>query len=146
MYTSAKQTDWDIYLPQALFAYRISPQESMQYSPFELLYGRKARLPLDTILLKPTDGFVDQESYLAEMIDRFKYIHQAAKDNLINAQKRMKTQYDKKASDALPSFAPGDKVLVKVPRVKKGRSRKFLHPYWGPYVITEAIPREPPIV
>ena len=31
--------DWDKYLNALLFAYREVPQESMGFSPFELLYG-----------------------------------------------------------------------------------------------------------
>ena len=32
--------DWDRYLPALLFAYREVPQESLGFSPFELLYRR----------------------------------------------------------------------------------------------------------
>ena len=32
--------DWDKYLPALLFAIREVPQESLGFSPFELLYGR----------------------------------------------------------------------------------------------------------
>ncbi|XP_066968303.1 uncharacterized protein [Macrobrachium rosenbergii] len=39
-------TTWDRYLPAVLFAYRESPQASMGFSPFELLYGRTVRAPL----------------------------------------------------------------------------------------------------
>ena len=35
--------DWDRYLPALLFAYREVPQESLGFSPFELLYGRTVR-------------------------------------------------------------------------------------------------------
>jgi transposase InsO family protein len=131
MYTNTKQTDWDLYLPQALFAYRICPQESTQISPFMLLYGREARLPLDTLLLAPRDGYIDTASYLADIIDKFKFLHKAAKDSLVESQKRMKAIYDRKASSSAPSFQVGDKVLVKVPRIKVGVSKKFMHPYRG---------------
>jgi len=38
--------DWDRYLPALLFAYREVPQESLGFSPFELLYGRTVRGPM----------------------------------------------------------------------------------------------------
>uniref|UniRef100_A0A8C5PP86 Gypsy retrotransposon integrase-like protein 1 n=1 Tax=Leptobrachium leishanense TaxID=445787 RepID=A0A8C5PP86_9ANUR len=41
--------DWEKYLPHLLFAYREVPQESTGYSPFELLYGRQVRGPLDLV-------------------------------------------------------------------------------------------------
>ena len=37
---------WDRYIPALLFAYREVPQESLGFSPFELLYGRRARGPM----------------------------------------------------------------------------------------------------
>ena len=39
--------DWDRFIPYILFAYREVPQETMGFSPFELLYGREVRGPLD---------------------------------------------------------------------------------------------------
>ncbi|XP_040262454.1 uncharacterized protein LOC120978250, partial [Bufo bufo] len=41
--------DWERFLPHLLFAYREVPQESTGFSPFELLYGRRVRGPLDLI-------------------------------------------------------------------------------------------------
>ena len=41
--------DWDKLLPYLLFAYREVPHESTGFSPFELLYGRSVRGPLDVI-------------------------------------------------------------------------------------------------
>ncbi|PIK59722.1 hypothetical protein BSL78_03385 [Apostichopus japonicus] len=43
---SERPSDWDRYLPALLFAYREAPQESLGFSPFELLYGRTVRGPL----------------------------------------------------------------------------------------------------
>ena len=41
--------DWDKLLPYLLFAYREVPQASTGFSPFELLYGRAVRGPLDIL-------------------------------------------------------------------------------------------------
>ena len=38
--------DWDEYLPALLCAIREVPQESLGFSPFELLYGRNGRGPM----------------------------------------------------------------------------------------------------
>ena len=35
--------DWDRYLPALLFSYREVPQESLNFSPFELMFGRSVR-------------------------------------------------------------------------------------------------------
>ena len=41
--------DWDKLIPYLLFAYREVPQASTEFSPFELLYGRAVKGPLDII-------------------------------------------------------------------------------------------------
>ncbi len=50
LYMSAHQRDWDAALTLALFAYRTAVQESTGFSPFQMLYGRKAHLPFDAAL------------------------------------------------------------------------------------------------
>ena len=44
-----RPNDWDRYLPAVLFAYREVPQASTGFSPFELLYGRTARGPMQVL-------------------------------------------------------------------------------------------------
>ena len=45
--------DWDLYLQQLLFAYRVKPQDSTGEAPFYLVYGRDARLPTESAFLNP---------------------------------------------------------------------------------------------
>ena len=42
--------DWDLLIPYALLAYREVTQCSTGFSPFELLYGRDVRGPLDVLM------------------------------------------------------------------------------------------------
>ena len=41
--------DWDKLVPYILFAYREVPQSSTGFSPFEMVYGRDVRGPLDIL-------------------------------------------------------------------------------------------------
>ena len=43
------KANWDKWVPYILFAYREVPQDSTGFSPFELLYGRSVRGPLDIL-------------------------------------------------------------------------------------------------
>lgn len=52
MYCSSKQTDLDICLQMCGFAINTSIQGTTKFSPFFLIYGRQAKLPLE-ISLKP---------------------------------------------------------------------------------------------
>jgi len=42
--------DWDKHLESVLFAYRITPLDGMNVSPFEIMYGREPNLPIDNLL------------------------------------------------------------------------------------------------
>ena len=52
--------DWDRYIPALLFAYRESTQDSLGFSPFQLMYGRTVRGPL-TILKELWTGNIPDE-------------------------------------------------------------------------------------
>ena len=64
-YGDENQTNWDLYLPLVLFAYRTSEQSTTEVSPFELLYGREARLPcdFDNFNNYQTSSFIDDLHY-----------------------------------------------------------------------------------
>ena len=49
MMCAERPNDWDKYLPALLFAVREIPQESLGFSPFELLYGRNVRGPMQIL-------------------------------------------------------------------------------------------------
>jgi len=44
-----KPKDWDRYTGPLLFAYREVKQDSVGYSPFELLYGEAVRGPMSIL-------------------------------------------------------------------------------------------------
>ena len=43
------QTNWDMLLPALAFAYNTSTHSTTKFTPFELVYGRKPKVPLDLI-------------------------------------------------------------------------------------------------
>src|SRR5437868_1075523 len=43
-----KDEDWDIHIPTILFAYRTKRHTTTGYTPFQLVYGRQAILPIET--------------------------------------------------------------------------------------------------
>ncbi|KAG9303328.1 hypothetical protein G9A89_013654 [Geosiphon pyriformis] len=41
------QNEWDLFIPSALLAYWTMKQDTIQATPFELVYGRTATLPVE---------------------------------------------------------------------------------------------------
>ena len=121
--------DWDRGVPLVLFAAREAVQESLGFSPFELIFGHTVRGPLK--LLQETWITSTETTGLLSYVDKFKnHLFDAfnlVKSNLSQAQDTMKTWYDKKARTR--SFDPGDKVLVFLPITGQPLSAKFSGPY-----------------
>ena len=46
-FTNSRKDQWDEFLDTSVFAYNSAKHESTQYSPFELMFGRKAVIPVD---------------------------------------------------------------------------------------------------
>ena len=78
-YVDEKQNTWDLYIESVLFSYRVSVQDSTKQTPFYLVYGRQARLPVDLQIKsikndfenKPTidDSLKNRESLLENVIE-----------------------------------------------------------------------------
>ena len=123
--------DWDEGVHMVLFAAREAVQESLGFSPFELVFGHSVRGPLKLLkekwLLETTD--INLLDYVSEFKERLHEACKMAHDNLKNSQTRMKTWYDRNARRR--EFKAGDKVLVFLPV----RSNPLQARFFGPYEI-----------
>ncbi|CAM4650486.1 unnamed protein product [Caretta caretta] len=129
--------DWDKYLPHLLFAYREVPQESTGFSPFELLYGRRVRGPLD-LMRDEWEGKAtpDGESvveYVLIFRERLAELMGLARENLARAQKKQKVWYDRTARAR--AYATGDPVMVLIPV----RKNKLQAAWEGPFKVVKQL-------
>jgi len=70
-----KPKDWDRYVGPLLFAYREVRQESLGYSPFELLYWKTVRGPMSILRELMTNERVEPEikttyAYVVDLKER----------------------------------------------------------------------------
>ena len=80
-----KPKDWDRYLSAVLFAYREVPQASTGFSPFELLYGRTVRGPMQVLkelwTEKETPEVSNTYQYVLELRNRLEETCKVARDS-----------------------------------------------------------------
>ena len=90
--------DWDQLIDNVLFAYRSSPHDSTRWTPFLLMYGREAHLPIDLtrVLQQETMDEPDLETKIAKMIEFQKKLHDQAREIVERAQQRQRRQFDAK--------------------------------------------------
>ncbi|XP_061184347.1 uncharacterized protein LOC133192347 [Saccostrea echinata] len=97
-------TDWDKYLSASLFAYRDAPQESLGFSPFELVYGHEVRGPMKILRELWTKEVVDSEvrttyQYVVDLKERLEDTCRIARENLQKSSKKYRKYYNKGAKN-----------------------------------------------
>eukprot|EP00731_Ephydatia_muelleri_P019536 Em0012g361a len=136
-----KKEIWDEYLDTCVYAYNTSVHESTNFSPFEVMFGRKAILPIDiNIDEKEPDMMLmnQEEPAIAEVVDvmseqRLKIL-ESVKQSIQQAQIKQKHAYDKKHASK-HSFEVGEMVIKKDFRRGKRAGGKLDTPFVGPYII-----------
>uniref|UniRef100_A0A8C7WU94 Integrase catalytic domain-containing protein n=1 Tax=Oryzias sinensis TaxID=183150 RepID=A0A8C7WU94_9TELE len=122
--------NWDEGVPFVLFAARESVQESLGFSPAELVFGHTPRGPLQALkekLLSPVeDKRKSVRVYVREFNDRLRCANKLAKECLVSSQLKMKQRHDRVAVKR--EFHPGDKVLALLPVLGSSLSAKFTGP------------------
>lgn len=129
-YDSAKE--WDDGLPLLLFAVRETTQESLGFSPADLVFGHTVRGPLKLLREQLGCGTTaPKQQNVLEYVSSFRErLHNAcacAQKALSSAQDKMKRHFDRKSVSR--SFQVGDKVLVLLPVVGSALQAKFSGPY-----------------
>ena len=140
MLTKATQEglDWVGQVPYALYALRSAPNRDTKFSPFELVYGRYVRTPLDILY----QGWAqhefeefDTDGWAEWLVDRLNVWHSVARERGEHAGSQRKLDFDKKARER--SLEVGDKVLLRIP----GKIEKLEESWAGPYLVVEKLNR-----
>ena len=136
-YAQEEPTDWDRQIPYVLFAYREAPHETTGYSPFELLYGRRVRGPLQ--LMKENwegnKGLEEESvvSYVMKSRDRLEKLHKMSFEKEIDAKRKQKKYFDQKSK--VRQLEEGQKVLILLPT----SNNRLLAEWKGPYKVIEKV-------
>ncbi|KRY07124.1 Retrovirus-related Pol polyprotein from transposon [Trichinella patagoniensis] len=119
----ADKKNWDLVLPVTLLAYRRSVQESTGATPYRVLYGREATLPIDLMYGLPEVQPRTPAEYIPEERPSGQFLLQTE-------SRRQKKWYDRRTTDC--HFDVNDKVWLAKPK------RNKLDKIWdGPYRIVQ---------
>ncbi|XP_063586253.1 uncharacterized protein LOC134763615 [Penaeus indicus] len=134
-YCQETGNEWDLGVPLMLYAIRCTKQESLGFSPYELLFGRDIRGPMKLLYESwiGMENSVCLSDYVEKMKTRLQHLQKFAHENLESAQWSMKEIYDRKAAER--EFAVGEKVLLFLPVRKQPLTAK----YQGPFKVLEKI-------
>ncbi|KAL4363426.1 hypothetical protein GQ457_04G018740 [Hibiscus cannabinus] len=134
--------DWHEKLPFALFAYRTSIRTSTGATPYSLVYGTEAVLPVEveipSLRILNETKLVDAE-WMQARFDKLNLIEEKRLRAICHGQmyqKRMIRAYNKKVRPR--EFREGDLVLKKILLNQKDFRGKWMPNCEGPYVVKRA--------
>jgi hypothetical protein len=137
--TGDNEDNWDDLLDPVLFSIRTSVQESTKFTPFYLMHGREARLPLEaeSRTVTSSDHLIDVQQTVIHLKKVKEAVFPKVKVNIESSQKRQKEQYRRRKGVLKTPIHVGDTVLRlnMLKRTKKGH--KMEDTWRGPYKVTD---------
>ncbi len=134
MHSDIKQSNWASLLPLAQLAYNTSYSSTVHETPYFLMFGRQARLPVDIIMGLPHLGYeVDTHEFSKTTQENLQLAFELARRNL--NERAEKQQIANSDATKYPVFRPGQRVLLFRPHATDGPNPKLQSPWRGPFVV-----------
>ena len=126
--------DWEEHLPRVCFTYNTSEQGSTGFTPFYLMFGRQARIPLDLMFRTPVDETRSANQYAWSLRQSLQNAYELVRKNLKTASYRQKDLYDERIYGKLYKV-----VWQHNPAVPRGHTRKLYCPWTGPHKVVKKL-------
>jgi hypothetical protein len=131
------KNSWVDELPSVLWSLRTMPNAATQETPFFLVYGAEAILPVKINHEAPRIAAYDETTSTEALQDDVDALHEARDVALPRATQYQQSLRNFHSTRVCPrSFVVGDLVL----RLKQVGHGKLESPWVGPYIVTEVIP------
>ena len=129
---------WEEQLPKLCMAYNSSKQSTTGYSPFFLMFGREAHLPVDLLYSCDFDlPLKDLPSYVQNLRNTLTAAFTKVCQHVGNRLERQQEFYNKQVHGN--PHEPGTLVWLFSPVVPRGRAKKFHRPWTGPYRVLASL-------
>src|SRR5436189_469121 len=132
---SEKEDEWDEHIESVLFAYRTIKHNTTKKTPFFMVYGREAILPIEDFENEENFG---KDTIIGRTYDLINLVDERieALENIERSQVQQKNRHDTKIKEET-KFNIGDKILLKDAAKEKQYSGKLSSKWKGPYYIHE---------
>lgn len=137
-YINDKQSDWDEFIPFAIFAYNSHVHKSTGYTPYEVLFGNKPYLP-SSITQEPQFSY-SYDDYIINLKQKLNITQKIARENLIENKHKSKSYHDHKIKQH--AYVVGDLVVIQNKQTTPGLSKKLSPNFKGPFKIIKIFPNK----
>lgn len=130
----SQKSKWSQHIAHLVHAYNCTPNEATGYSPYFLIFGREARLPVDVCFGVSADGTstTSHLQYVSKMKKELQAAYQLAQATSAKMNQSNKERYDQRVR--YHCLKPGDRVLIRNLGLK---GKQKLADRWSanPYVV-----------
>lgn len=125
-------SDWDEKVARAMFSINTSKHSTTEITPFELVFGRPAVLAVENAFpWSPSTPVSPRMEAVAQW-------RKTARRLIVIRQQKSKKNYDQFRKPD-PTFLPGELVLVARRPKTKGKTKKFIRRFIGPYQVNRQV-------
>ncbi|MCP4478195.1 MAG: transposase family protein, partial [Planctomycetaceae bacterium] len=140
-----KMHDWDVFIPGISFAYNVTPNRMTNHSPYEIVFGKRVKLPLFSHFETDVNAVAEDvterrqtapgasgrftmdaghRAYVSKMAEYYDKMDKHIKANMLKYNKQRKTYFDKNRIDAT-EYQNMTEVWVDADERKVGNARKL---------------------
>ena len=117
-----KKSRWKDHVQPLVHAYNCTKSSVTGFSPFQLMFGREPRLPIDHKFgLVGDSEELSYQEFVEDLRQRLEESYKLAKTNINAAQAAGKKQYDRRVRGN--KLEKGDKVLMKKTKFDEGKRK-----------------------
>ncbi|KAL4153886.1 hypothetical protein QTP88_001719 [Uroleucon formosanum] len=120
-----EDNNWDKLLCYSTFCYNTTVHTSTNFTPYELLFGRKPNIP-STLTREPEPQY-NYDNYVFDLKKIMQETHKIARNNLVKKKENNKEYYDKTHNPI--TLHIGDKILLKDQNKKNTLAQNWTGPY-----------------
>ena len=129
-FVSQHKDDWDNWVALAVYAYNTSCHESTGFSPYEMVFGRDARTPIEIDLGLPLKNPCSQSEYTQLVRRALTSIRKTAQLQLDRSRSSQKASHSHSIQKPWSPYIPATSVWLRRPK-----SWKFGARWLGPYEV-----------
>lgn len=128
--TNEDKLHWKDFVKPLVHAYNCTRNDVTGFTPYELMFGRQPRLPIDLVFGVPmNDDSQTHSQYIQTLKETLEKSYQIAMKNSEKVMRRNKSRFDKHVTTS--DLQTGDRVLVKNVKL---RGKHKLADKWEPTV------------
>ena len=111
-YMDEFKEDWDLHLPMVEFTYNVQMNDTTDYSPFFVMFGRHPILPLEAFIGPSDRPAMKTSEYIKELTEKRDKVIKVITREIKRKQNTRKRKYNKQNANRMTKLNIGDIVRI----------------------------------